>query len=417
MNIGYLIPEFPGQTHIWIWREISHMREWKVDIQIFSTKSPSQEVQARHAFVQSAQQETYYLWPQNTFRILTALLWVLWKRPMGLCKAIWLTFTLNIDQHPSWRYTLPLLLPACILAHEASAKNINHLHCHSCAKSAIIAMMLKRLTKITYSLNLNANIEWWGGAMAEKLTEAEFTVAVTKWLLEQMKKDYPNLHQEQMILGHTGVDTKKWTPVKIADNKEHEVFQIITIGRLHSSKGHDILIRSIRKLVDKGLIVKLTVVGAGPERENLEFLTRNLSLSNFVQFTNSLSEDEIIELMKQSDIFALASHAEPLGVVYMEAMAMEIPTIGTNAGGVPEIIRDGDDGLLVPPGDEIALAEAIERLIKNSQLRLKLGINARKTIVSRFDSRIAAAMIYKRLFGSLPKNYQPPSVEEIQTVK
>jgi colanic acid/amylovoran biosynthesis glycosyltransferase len=408
-KIGYLIPEFPGQTHIWLWREISHMRAWGVQIKLFSTKRPSEEVKARHAFSQLAQQETYYLWPQNPFRLLGILLWALFTRPLGLWKVIWLGLTIDVDDRPQWRSTLPLVLPACILAREACVQGINHLHCHSCANSAILAMMLKRLTKIPYSLNLNANIEWWGGAMTEKLTEAEFTLAVTKWLLDQVKRDYPHLRQDQALLGHTGVDTTKWIPVEKAPRKEQEVFQIITVARLHHSKGHDLLIRAVKRLVDAGQVVELTVVGAGPERDNLESLTSELDLCNVVQFTGSLSEDQIIGRMKQSDVFVLASHAEPLGVVYMEAMAMEVPTIGTNAGGVPEIISDGHDGLLVPPGDDKALAEAIASLMKNPELRRKLARNGRRTIIQRFDSRISAATLHQQLFGSLPKGYQPPS--------
>jgi glycosyltransferase involved in cell wall biosynthesis len=407
-KIGYLIPEFPGQTHIWIWREISHMREWGVQIKVFSTKRPAEDIRARHAFANSAQAETYYLWPQSPFRLLVTLLWVLFTRPLGLGKAIWLALTLDVEERPQWRSTLPLVLPACILAREACAQGIDHLHCHSCANSAILAMMLKRLNGIPYSLSLNANLEWWGGAMTEKLTEAKFTMAVTEQLLDQIRREYPHLRQNQALLGHTGVDTTKWIPVAKGSKKEHEVFQAITVGRLHHSKGHDLLIRSIKRLVDAGQAIKLTVVGAGPERENLETLVSQLDLCQVVQFTGSLSEDQIIERMKQSDVFVLASHAEPLGVVYMEAMAMEVPTIGTDAGGVPEIISTSHNGLLVPPGDEKALAEAIESLMKNPELRHKLARNGRRTVIQRFDSRISAATLHQQLLGSLPKGYQQP---------
>jgi Glycosyltransferase len=414
--IGYLIPDFPGQTHIWIWREISHMREWGNQIQIFSTQRPSEDVQARHAFAQSALKETFYLWPQSPSHLLVTLLWVIFTRPLGLLQAIWLGLTLDIEERPRWRSMLPLVLIACIFSREAIAQQINHLHSHSCAKSAILAMMLKRLTGIPYSLTLNANLEWWGGAMTEKLTDAEFTIAITEWILDQIKRDYPNLRKDQAILGRIGVDTRKWIPEEKSLKGEHEVFQIITVGRLHASKGHDLLIRAVKGLLDAGRAVKLTVVGSGPEREALESLVSNLDMSDFVQLIGSISEDQIIDHMKQSDVFVLASHAEPLGVVYMEAMAMEVPTIGTNAGGVSEIISDGHDGLLVRPGDDTALKEALERLIENPELRLKLGRNGRRTIVQHFDSRIGAATLHQRLFGTLPNDYHPPLVEEMETV-
>jgi glycosyltransferase involved in cell wall biosynthesis len=107
-------------------------------------------------------------------------------------------------------------------------------------------------------------------------------------------------------------------------------------------------------------------------------------------------------LLREADVFVLASRFEPLGVVYMEAMALGLPTIGTDAGGVGEIITDEQDGLLVPPEDDERLAEAVARLLDDPALRQRLGANARRTIVERFDSRIGAAKFYERLFGAAP---------------
>ncbi len=398
MRIGYLIPEFPGQTHIWMWREICHMREWETQIDIFSTKRPSPDIKARHGFAQFAENETYYLWKPSFLEIFKTILWAIFTSPLGLIKSIWLALIIQVENKRSLS-TLPLVLIACIFAREASARGIEHLHCHSCANSAILAMMLKRLTGIPYSLTLNANLEWWGGALASKFTEADFTVAITKWLLEEVRRDYPHLRPEQVILGGIGVDTTKWIPqhnnFKNRDNANR--FQIVTVGRLHPSKGHKTLIQAIRQLIDAGKRVKLNVIGAGSELDNLKALVNQLDLSEFVDFTGSLSEDQIIEQMQQADAFVLASHAEPLGVVYMEAMAMEVATIGTNAGGVAEIITNNHDGLLVPPRDDKALADALTLLIENPQLRLQLGSNGRETIIQRFDSRIGAATLYQRL--------------------
>jgi colanic acid/amylovoran biosynthesis glycosyltransferase len=404
MKIGYLIPEFPGQTHIWIWREICHMREWGISIHLFSTKRPSPDIKARHGFAKLAEDETYYLWKPSIREIIKSIFWAIFTSPLGLIKSIWLALKIDIDTRYAFGvkirllHLIPLVLIACIFAREAKKQGIEHLHCHSCANSAIIAMMLKRMTSIPYSLTLNANLEWWGGGLASKFADADFTIAITEWLLEEVRKNYPNLRPEQLILGGIGVDTTKWVPIhnnefKIKDNS----FQVVTVSRLHPSKGHDTLIRAIKQLIDAGKVVKLNIIGTGSELGNLKVLVNQLNLSEFIDFTGSLSEDQIIEQMQQADAFVLASHAEPLGVVYMEAMAMEVPTIGTNAGGVAEIITNNHDGLLVPPRDDTMIANALTLLIENPQLRLQLGRNGRETIVQRFDSRIGAATLYNRL--------------------
>jgi colanic acid/amylovoran biosynthesis glycosyltransferase len=436
MRLGYLIPEFPGQTHIWIWREICHMREWGTQIEIFSTKPPSPDITS-HDF--AASEQIYYLWNSrqsiqdlllaplfkggwgdhkglqslifppgyvspNILDIFISLWWAT-LRPFGLFKLIWLALTIDVDARPRWISTLPLAPIACILAREAHKRGIEHFHCHSCANSAILAMMLKSLTGIPYSLTLNANLEWWGGGLDAKFSGAKFTITITEWLNREVKRQYPHL-LAQVLVGRIGVDTIKWTPQRKNNYDDNKPFQIISVGRLHSSKGHDTLIQAVKTLVDAKKSVNLTIVGAGSESDNLKALVSKLELSDFVNFTGSLSENQIIEQMRLSDAFALASHAEPLGVVYMEAMAMEVPTIGTNAGGVPEIITDGQDGLLVPPRNHVALASAIELLIENPSLRQKLGRNGRLTIVKRFDSRIGAATLYQRLFGCMNNNQQ-----------
>lgn len=398
MRIGYLIPEFPGQTHIWMWREIVHLREWGTKIDIFSTKPPTADIKARHGFAKCAEQETYYLWnlsKQNFFNIIKAVFWAIFTRPLDVLKIIKLALIIDVDARPRWRSTLPLVIIACILAHEATARGIKHLHCHSCANSAILAMMLKRLTGIPYSLTLNANLQWWGGAIAAKFSDAKFIIVITQWLEKEVRRDYPYLLKEQVVLGRIGVDTKKWTPQQ--NKSQNEIFQIITVGRLHPSKGHDTLIKAVKHLLEQEKLVNLTIVGAGSELNNLKQLANQLDIANLVNFTGSLSEEQIIEQMHKTDAFVLASHAEPLGVVYMEAMAMEVPTIGTNAGGVPEIITHQHDGLLVPPKDIEALANAIILLMDNPTLRQELGRNGRKQIVQCFDSRVGANTLHEHL--------------------
>lgn len=398
MRIGYLIPEFPGQTHIWIWREITHLRAWGTQIDIFSTKHPSPDVKAKHDFANTAQ--TYYLWKQNIvnniFDIFVSLCWAI-TRPIDLFKIIRLALTIDVEA-PRWR-TISLVPMACVLARCSVMCRIEHMHCHSCGNSAILAMMLKQLTGISYSLTLNANLEWWGGGIAAKFTNAAFIIAITKKLEEEVRLTYPHLHPDQVVLGRIGVDTAKWNPqlYELNNRTNSKTFEILTVGRLHISKGHDTVIQAVKCLVDAGKLVNLTIVGAGEELNNLKTLAALLEISPNVEFAGTLSENQIIEKMLQCDAFVLASHAEPLGVVYMEAMAMEVATIGTNAGGVPEIITDGKDGLLVPPRDVTALTRTLTVLIENPSLKMQLGRNARSSIVELFDSRIGAATLRERI--------------------
>ncbi len=405
-KIGYLIPEFPGQTHTFIWREISHLREWGSDVVIFATRRPDATTLARHRFAESAAKETYYLWPQSLSRHLGAIAWALFNYPKGFTQMLWLCFTLKLDAKPAWHQTLPLLLIAPILAQKAQKQNIQHLNCQSAANSAILCMMVKRLVGIPFSMVCNAHLEGWGGGMSQKISDAEFTVAVARWIFDDIMSRYPTLKPNQIILAHHGVDTEKWKPSSniLERVTEHKIdtFRIVSVGRLNPAKGHDVLIKSIKILIDEGRQLSLKIIGSGPAKDSLASLIDELAISKVVTLTGSQSEEQIMHCMSESDAFALASHHEPLGVVFMEAMAMGLPTIGTNAGGVPEIISHQEDGLLVPPNDIIALKQAIENLMDNPKLRQALSINCRTKIIDKFDSRIGAKILYDRLYVASP---------------
>jgi glycosyltransferase involved in cell wall biosynthesis len=398
--IGLLVPEFPGQTNTFIWREVEHLREWGVDIRFFSTQPPDDESAARHAFAEEARKETVYLWPRPLSSIVSAVVWGAMtgrRRFLRAAATVLALDGLSVRQRVA---TVPLIAAACVLAREASAQGIRHLHLHSAARSAVIAMMAHRLNGIPYSIALNANLDWWGGGMASKLGETEFTLVNAEWLLRQVHEEYPGLRPSQALLARPGVDTERW--VQRDGKADGPGFELVTVGRVHHGKGHDITIRAVGRLRDSGRRVRLRIAGSGPELAALQALVAQLRLEQEVEFLGSVSESDVMALLREADVFVLASRFEPLGVVYMEAMALGLPTIGTDAGGVGEIITDEQDGLLVPPEDDERLAEAVARLQDDPPLRHRLGRNARRTIVERFDSRIGAAKLYERLFGAAP---------------
>lgn len=400
-RVAYLIPEFPGQTHIWMWREIVHLRDAGVRIDLFSTRRPPIRDRARHDFADDAIRETTYLWPPG-MGLVVDLLWAMFCRPRGFWNALRLAFTLPVNRRPAFRGLLPLIPAACKLARVIERRGLKRLHSHTCSNSAVLAMMAGQMTGRPYSLTLNANVEWWGGAMAEKFGRAEFTVAITQWLFDQVRSEYPSLQDDQLILGRIGVDTHKWFPPAVNEQVDHAAssgLSVLAVGRLHHSKGYEVLLEALSQLGDG---IHLTLVGDGPEAEKLRDQVRELGLDKRVVFTGSLSENAIIEHMRSADVFVLSSHAEPLGVVLMEAMAMGVAVIGTDAGGVGEIVTSGKDGLLVAPGDPKALAEALKVLADDPLQRSRLARAGRDQVVQAFDSRLGAGTLYAQFTGQDP---------------
>src|SRR5260370_2144910 len=157
--------------------------------------------------------------------------------------------------------------------------------------------------------------------------------------------------------------------------------EIICVGRLAPVKAQHVLIEAIAKLVAEGRRVLWHLVGDGPDRTSLERHVDALGIRPYVVFHGFTAQERLNELYSQADIFALASFGEGLPGVLMEAMAMEIPCVSTWITGVPELIRDGIDGILVPPADAAAFASGLGRLIDDPQLRRRIGSAGRAGIL------------------------------------
>lgn len=155
---------------------------------------------------------------------------------------------------------------------------------------------------------------------------------------------------------------------------------LLSVGDLIPTKGHRDLLRAVAALLKGFPDVRCEVIGDGPERARLRSLAAQLGIQERVVFRGRLPRKEVAAAMQRCTVFALASHYEALGCVYMEAMACGKPVVGCYGQGIEEIIRDGDNGLLVEPGNLNALTEALARLLRDAALRGRLGARAHGTV-------------------------------------
>ncbi|RPF47013.1 glycosyltransferase involved in cell wall biosynthesis [Thermodesulfitimonas autotrophica] len=157
--------------------------------------------------------------------------------------------------------------------------------------------------------------------------------------------------------------------------------KLITVGRLVPWKHVDSIIEALVELNGTGLVV----VGDGPEKQRLEALTQSLGLTKRVYFTGQRSKEETHALMAACNIFVLNSSYEGLPHVIVEAMQVGLPVIATAVGGTPEVVQDGETGLLIPPDDVQALQKALARLINNPDLRRMLIEKGRLLVQTKFN--------------------------------
>lgn len=158
---------------------------------------------------------------------------------------------------------------------------------------------------------------------------------------------------------------------------------LLTVGNLEAKKGHIFLFEACKVLKEKGYKLRLLVVGSGREKKRLESKIDDLRLENEVVLTGRRSD--VPELLAASDIFILPSLWEGLPNALLEAMEAGLPVVATRVGGVPELVTDDETGLLVDAEDGKALAEAVERIIRDSDLGRRLSQNAKEYVKRKFD--------------------------------
>jgi glycosyltransferase involved in cell wall biosynthesis len=177
---------------------------------------------------------------------------------------------------------------------------------------------------------------------------------------------------------------------------------VITVANLRPEKGYDVLLDAAAVVKERDLPIRFISVGRGPLEDQMHRRCAELGLDEHVRFLGE--RDDVLELLVASDVFVLASRQEGLPVVLMEATSVGIPIVATAVGGVPQVITDGVEGLLVPPGQPAQLADALCRVASDPDLARRLGEGSRSAR-SLFDVRVATARIeriYRRVAGGSP---------------
>src|SRR5262249_51955707 len=179
-----------------------------------------------------------------------------------------------------------------------------------------------------------------------------------------------------------------------------ERFVIGAVGRLSAEKGFDVLIRATHRLLQEGHDIELLIVGEGDEKTALQTLIAELGCSERIRLLGYRSDTR--DLYQAMDVFALSSYREGLPNVLLEAMALEVPVVATRIAGIPRLIRDGDNGVLVEPGDLAGLGAALRGLRNDADRRARLSRAGRQTIETGYSFRARmqkVRAIYDRLLG------------------
>jgi L-malate glycosyltransferase len=218
------------------------------------------------------------------------------------------------------------------------------------------------------------------------LKRADAVIALSKFLAKATC-EYGNLLPERVTTHYWGVDLRQFKPLPRIEAANTESFTIGFVKHLLPKYGPSFLLKAFSRVLPKYPSVKLVMIGEGPLRLELEHLAKELKIAHAVEFVGSVEHKDVPQYMANFALFVMPSiyDSETFGVSAIEAQAMKVPVIASRIGGIPEALVDGVTGLLVPPRDERALADAIVKLIQNPGLRLRMGESGRCFVSKHFD--------------------------------
>ena len=391
--IGYLVPEFPSQTHAFFWREVGALEEAGVPVYLLSTSRPPPD-SCPHEFAAAARERTEYLFPPR----LAASLAGLALRPVGTVRAI--RYILGLGETPlAGRLRLLALIPTAMgLVQTAGRHGLTHVHIHSCANAAHLGALGHVLGGLDYSLTLHGDMAVYGTDHAAKMREARFVSAVTRPLQRSLEEGIGPGRPYPVIW--MGVDTDRFRPP--ADRRRRDPsapLRALTVARLNAKKGHVFFLRAMARLRSEGIDIEYQIAGDGPARGEIEAEVARLGLGDRVTLLGSVSEAGVLGLLQGTDIAALTSFGmgEAAPVSVMEAMACGVPCIVSIIGGTPDMITDRHDGMLVPQEDVDAIAAALAALAGDPSLLSEMSRNARATAIEKFDHRVNAMRLHQAI--------------------
>jgi glycosyltransferase involved in cell wall biosynthesis len=387
-RLAYLISRYPSISHTFILREVLELRRLGLEIEVASINAPDRPNNELTAEEWAEAQRTFYIKRAGVGGALQAHSSALMRNAPAYLRGLWFAGRLaGVDLRKVVMNCL-YFAEAVMVGEWMRSRQVTHLHVHFATPAATVGLIVAKVFSFTFSITVHGPDEFYdapGYLLPEKIAAADLLCAIGLFAQSQLMKLSDASHWNKIELTPLGVDPTLFQPR--LEGYGDRPFEVICVGRLVPAKGQHVLLAAVARLRASGRNLRLRLVGDGPDRASLQAAARRLSIEDAVIFEGAVNQDRIRDLYAKADVFALASFAEGIPVVLMEAMAMEIPCISTWITGIPELIRDSVDGLLVAPSDAEGLASAIARLMDDPELRARLGAAGRSRVIEKYDLR------------------------------
>lgn len=393
VRVAYLASKYPAVSHAFIEREILALRDRGVDVHTFTVRAtPEHELITDTMRAEAAR--TVALVRRDEPGVYAASHASLLRRhPLGYAMAVaraagngerslrgrlWQGF-----YHAEAGYLYQIL----------KERGIRHIHVHFPNVAADVARLVVEMGRQIdgpdagwrWTMTIHGSNEFEAVSrydLTAKVASAESVSCISSFTRAQVMRFSDAADWSKLEVNRLGVDVHRYHPAESRDSGVvHGPLRLLCVGRLTPEKGQPLLLDAVGQLRDRGLDVRLTMVGDGPAEGALRRQVQRLDLADAVEFTGSIGQDRLPEVYRAHDVFVLPSFQEGLPVVLMEAMASGLPVVTTAIAGIPELVVDGSHGRLVPAGEAGALTDALLDLAQDDHRRGDMGAAARRQVM------------------------------------
>ncbi|HEY2784043.1 MAG TPA: glycosyltransferase family 4 protein [Fimbriiglobus sp.] len=361
LNVGYFTNTYPMASQTFIRREIAAMEEMGVPVVRYAIRAWDTPLVDPGDIAEAAR--TRRILDIGMPRLLFSLVGAFFGSPLRFTRVSLRAWKLGRISKRGMHYHLAYLAEACVLRRWTARDGIGHLHVHFATNSATVALLCRLLGGPAFSITVHGPEEFDHTdrlALGTKVKHAAFVVAISSFGRSQIWRwaDPADWHKVHVV--HCGLDPSFLAGPATPPPAEP---RLVNIGRLHEQKGQLLLVEAAAILRDQGRSFVVVIIGGGPLHDELAERIRVLNLEAHVLLVGWKTGEQVRQEIQAARAMVLPSFAEGLPVVIMEAFALHRPVISTYIAGIPELVRPGENGWLVPAGDETALAAAIAQVL------------------------------------------------------
>ncbi len=359
MKIAYLVNEYPKVSHTFIRREILALERQGFEIlrvAVRGWQGPLPDDVDR----QERARTRYVLQPGAASLLLPVLL-CLCRSPLRFLGALRLAVSMARQSDKSLTHHLIYLAEACRIVPWLREFGALRVHAHFGTNSSDVALMTRALGGPPYSFTVHGPEEFLRPiGLREKIRRSDFVVAISSFGRSQLCLWTEHAHWKKIQVVHCGLERAFYEG---ATAMAAPLARLVCVGRLIEPKGQLLLVEAAARLVGKGLRFELVLAGDGPGREALQGLIASHRLERTVRITGWISSAQVREEIQAARALILPSFAEGLPVVIMEALSLRRPVIATYVAGIPELVRNRENGWLVPAGSVDDLTDAMQECL------------------------------------------------------